>query len=104
MQHSVAQCHSTKLERKYFGPFRVVDRVGPVSYDLALPTRSGIHDVFHVSLLKHAHGSDQFQESFLTDLLGFEDESVQQGGNDDMPPRLPLKRARRSAGQYADFV
>nr|GEY33771.1 putative reverse transcriptase domain-containing protein [Tanacetum cinerariifolium] len=35
------------------GPFEILDRVGEVSYRLALPPQlSHVHDVFHVSLLR----------------------------------------------------
>jgi hypothetical protein len=41
-----------KLMHRYFGPFKVLKRVGPLAYELELPTSMKIHDVFHVSLLK----------------------------------------------------
>ena len=44
------------LVRRYEGPFRVVRRVGNVSYQLQLPPRLKIHSVFNVSLLKRYHG------------------------------------------------
>ena len=42
-----------KLSPRYIGPFEILARVGKVAYRLALPSSmSGIHDVFHVSMLK----------------------------------------------------
>nr|GEZ13971.1 hypothetical protein [Tanacetum cinerariifolium] len=41
-----------KLSPRFIRPFEILDRVGEVSYRLALPPQlSHIHDVFHVSLL-----------------------------------------------------
>jgi hypothetical protein len=42
-----------KLAPRYFGPFKIVDRKGEVTYQLELPPQlSDVHDVFHVSQLK----------------------------------------------------
>ena len=42
-----------KLSPIYIGPFEALERVGIVSYQLALPpSLSSVHDVFHVSMLR----------------------------------------------------
>ena len=42
-----------KLAPRYIGPFKVLKRVGTVSYQLALPpSLSGVHEVFHVSMFR----------------------------------------------------
>ena len=41
-----------KLTPRFIGPFKILQKVGPIAYHLALPaTLQGIHDVFHVSNL-----------------------------------------------------
>lgn len=42
-----------KLEPRYScGPFKVLDRIGPIAYRISFPTNMRAHNVFHVSLLK----------------------------------------------------
>ena len=42
-----------KLTPRFIGPFEVVQWVGECAYCLALlPSLSGVHDVFHVSMLR----------------------------------------------------
>ena len=42
-----------KLNPRYIGPFRILERVGPVAYRLELSRElERIHDVFHVSMLR----------------------------------------------------
>ena len=41
-----------KLSPRFIGPFEILERVGTVVYRLALPpSMSGVHEVFHVSML-----------------------------------------------------
>ena len=45
-----------KLSPRYIGPFEILERVGKVAYRFALsPRMSGVHNVFHISMLKEYH-------------------------------------------------
>jgi hypothetical protein len=49
-------CHfgiKEKLAPCYIGPYPIIDKYGPTSYQVELPAKlSGAHNVFHVSQLK----------------------------------------------------
>ena len=49
---SLPSVQCKKLKPRYIGPYKIVKRVGRVSYKLDLPTSLKIHNVFHISLLK----------------------------------------------------
>jgi hypothetical protein len=52
IQRSVAARGNQKLAFLYFGPYKILQRIGAVAYRLDLPDTSKVHPVVHVSQLK----------------------------------------------------
>ena len=55
-QSSLKQKGAEKLKPHFYGPYKVIRRIGQGAYELELPQGSKIHNVFHVSCLKKALG------------------------------------------------
>ncbi|GJU54221.1 putative reverse transcriptase domain-containing protein [Tanacetum coccineum] len=71
-----------KLNPRYIGPFRIIERIGPVAYRLELPQElSRVHNVFHICNMKKCLSDDTLviplEEIQLDDKLNFLEEPVE---------------------------
>ncbi|CAD6249360.1 unnamed protein product [Miscanthus lutarioriparius] len=53
VQSSLARRANQKLSFRFFGPYKIIARIGHAAYKLDLPESSSIHPVFHVSQLNN---------------------------------------------------
>ena len=67
-QSSLARRVNENLAPSFYGPFKILEKIGPAAYKLELPTTARIHPVFHVSLLKKATGSQPVAPSIPSSL------------------------------------
>ncbi|XP_075494743.1 uncharacterized protein LOC142532307 [Primulina tabacum] len=71
-----------KLSPRFIGPFEILDRVGTLAYRVALPPNlAGVHNVFHVSMLRKYMANPShvlnFEPLQLTPNLSYEERPVQ---------------------------
>ncbi|GKC74794.1 hypothetical protein Tco_1120677 [Tanacetum coccineum] len=83
-----------KLNPRYVGPFKVLEKVGEVAYKLELPEElSRVHNTFHVSNLKKCHADEPLAVPLdglhLDDKLHFVEEPLEIVGHE-------VKRLKRS--------
>ena len=75
-----------KLSPRFIGPYKILERVGPVAYRLALSLElAKLHHVFHVSILRR-------YRSDTSHILPIQDIQVQEDFTFDEKPKAILDR------------
>lgn len=57
-----------KLSPKYYGPYKVLQKIGTMAYKLELPASSQVHPFFHISCLKKVIGNKILVQTILLEL------------------------------------
>ena len=57
-----------KLLPKYYGPYKVLQKICTMAYKLELPASSRVHPVFHVSCIKKVIGEKIPAQKIFTEL------------------------------------
>nr|GFA64411.1 putative reverse transcriptase domain-containing protein [Tanacetum cinerariifolium] len=101
-----------KLNPMYVGPFKVLERVGDIAYQLDLPEElSRVHNTFHASNLKKCHADEPL--AVLLDGLHFDDklhfveepvEIMDREVKQLKQSRIPLVKVRWNSKRGPEFL
>ncbi|GJS57968.1 hypothetical protein Tco_0652752 [Tanacetum coccineum] len=101
-----------KLNPRYIRPFKILERIGPVSYKLKLPEElSNIYSTFHISNLKKCVSDESLvipmKELRLDDKLNFVEEPVEimdREVKQSKQIRIPIVKVRWNSKRGPEFT
>nr|GEV44692.1 putative reverse transcriptase domain-containing protein [Tanacetum cinerariifolium] len=101
-----------KLNPRYIGPFKILDRISPLAYKLKLPEElSNVHIAFHISILKKCLSDESFfipmKELRVNDNLNFVEEPVEiidQEVKQLRQSRIPIVKLRWNSKRGPEFT
>ncbi|GJT82809.1 hypothetical protein Tco_1057151 [Tanacetum coccineum] len=101
-----------KLNPWYIGPFKILERIGPVAYKLELPKElSNVHSTFYISNLKKCLSDKSLvipmKELRLDDKLNFVEEPVEIMDREVKQlkqSRIPIVKVRWNSKRGPEFT